>query len=116
MSENNDIKQYEKDFSDEGFWEKVKKYAKKAGSEVIEKALMLYYCFQDSDTPLWAKSVIIAALGYFISPVDAIPDVIPGVGYVDDLGALAAAIASVAVHIKEEHKNKAKELLSQWFD
>lgn len=55
MSENNDIKQYEKDFSDEGFWEKVKRYAKKAGSEVIEKALMLYYCFQDSDTALGKK-------------------------------------------------------------
>ena len=49
----------------------------KAGKEVIEKALILYYCLQDDDTPAWAKTTIIGALGYFISPIDAIPDLVP---------------------------------------
>ena len=64
----------------------------------------------DADTPVWAKGIIIGALGYFISPVDAIPDIVPVVGYTDDLGALAIALAAIAAHIKDEHVAKAKRL------
>jgi len=111
----NQSNEYSKEYSEESFWEKVKKYALKAGKEVIEKALMLYYCLQDKDTPKWAKGVIVAALGYFIFPMDAIPDFTPVVGYADDLGVLVAAFATVATYIKEEHKQKAKETLKTWF-
>jgi uncharacterized membrane protein YkvA (DUF1232 family) len=110
-----DIEKYQKDFSDNEFWEKVKKYAKAAGDNVLEPALRMYYSLQDKDTPVWAKTTIIGALGYFISPIDAIPDLLPVVGYTDDLGVLTAAIAVVAIHIKEEHKIKAKELIKKWF-
>ena len=106
---------YAKDYSDEGFWKKVGEFAKKAGLEVVEKALQGYYALQDSDTPAWAKGVLIGALGYFISPVDAIPDIVPFVGYADDLGVLVAAVATVATHIKEIHKEKTKETLTKWF-
>lgn len=111
MSEN----EFENEFSDDGFWNKVKKFAKTAGEAVIEPALKLYYSAQDPDTPAWAKATIYSALGYFISPIDAIPDITPLIGYADDLGVLVAATAAVAVHIKEEHKKKAKEKLMQWF-
>ena len=53
---------------------------------MIQKALWLYYAAQRPQTPIWAKTTIYAALGYFILPVDIIPDLIPGAGYVDDLG------------------------------
>jgi uncharacterized membrane protein YkvA (DUF1232 family) len=113
MNEFNDG--YAKDYSDEGFWQKVSDFAKKAGCEVIEKALQSYYALQDADTPAWAKGVLIAALGYFISPADAIPDIVPVVGYADDLGVLVAAMATVATHIKDIHKEKAKEKITKWF-
>lgn len=102
-------------YSDESFWEKVKKFAKVAGKEVIEKSLWLYYAAQRPETPLWAKTVIYGALAYFICPVDAIPDVIPVVGFVDDLGALAAALATVAVYINDEVKTKTSVKLKNWF-
>ena len=73
-------------YSDASFWEKLKQYAVVAGREVVETALKLFYCMQDADTPKWAKTVIGGALLYFIMPVDAVPDFLPG-GYVDDLGA-----------------------------
>ncbi len=115
MSELDATNEFSKEFSEESFWEKIKKFALAAGKDVIEKALVLYYCLQDPDTPMWAKAVIIGALGYFISPIDAILDTIPVVGYSDDLGVLALAMASVAIHIKDEHKSKAKEMLKKWF-
>lgn len=110
-----DSKGFEKDFSDDGFWSKVVKYAKAAGQEVIEKALWLYYAAQNSHTPMWAKATIYGALGYFISPVDAIPDITPVVGYSDDLGVLAAAVAAVSMYITDEVKAQAAQKLKDWF-
>ena len=103
------------EYSDSGFWEQVVKYAKIAGKEVVERALRLYYAAQEPNTPTWAKTVIYGALGYFIFPLDAIPDPTPLVGYADDLGVLAAAIATVALYITEEVKQKARQKLRDWF-
>ncbi|WP_225072742.1 YkvA family protein [Desulfuromonas sp. CSMB_57] len=106
---------YEKEFSDSGFWDKIVKYAKAAGEEVIEKALWLYYAAQNPQTPRWAKTTIYSALGYFILPFDVIPDFIPVAGYGDDLGVLAAAIATVSIYITEEVKAQAKKKQKEWF-
>lgn len=107
--------EYTRSYSEESFWDKLLRYAKAAGAEVIERALQLYYAAQDPATPAWARTVIYGAIGYFIFPVDAIPDSIPAVGYVDDLGVLAAAIAAVAMYITPEVKQKAKQKLQDWF-
>jgi uncharacterized membrane protein YkvA (DUF1232 family) len=107
--------QFSAEYSDSNFWEKVKKYARAAGEGVLEPALKMYYAALDQDTPAWAKATIVGALGYFISPIDAVPDLVPVVGYADDLGVLVAALATTSAHIKAEHVKKAKETLSQWF-
>jgi uncharacterized membrane protein YkvA (DUF1232 family) len=102
-------------YSDNSFWKKIKAVAASAGKGITEKVLTLYYCFCDRDTPAWAKTVIVGALGYFIIPLDAIPDITPVAGYTDDLGVIASAFAMVAVHIKQEHVDKTKEKLKIWF-
>jgi uncharacterized membrane protein YkvA (DUF1232 family) len=108
-------KDYSVEFSETSFWQKLTSVAKTAGREIIEKALIMYYATLDKDTPVWAKTVLIGALGYFICPIDAIPDAIPIVGYTDDLGAIAAALSMVAAHIKREHKEMAKRKVEEWF-
>lgn len=102
-------------YSDRRFQDKLVKYAKAAGKQVIEKALWLYYAAQNPATPKWARTVIYGALGYFIFPLDAIPDVIPGVGYIDDLGVLAAALATVAFYITDDIKARAAQKMQRWF-
>lgn len=106
---------FEAGYSDKGFWDKVVAYARVAGKEVIEKALWLYYAAQNPTTPAWAKTVIYGALAYFIFPVDAIPDLTPAVGYVDDLGVLAAAVVTVSMYITDEVKALAAKKLKDWF-
>ncbi len=69
-----DQNEYEEAFSENGFWDKLKRYAKAAGREVVEKALLLYYAMQEEKAPAWAKATIAGALGYFIVPIDAIAD------------------------------------------
>ncbi|GKW48600.1 YkvA family protein [Halomonas sp. NCCP-2165] len=110
-----EIKNHEKNYSDDGFWNKATKYAKKAGEKTLSPALKLYYSAKDPDTPTWAKTTMYGALGYFISPVDGIPDITPVLGYTDDVGVLAGAIGIVAAHIKDEHAEQAMQTLKRWF-
>ena len=97
------------------FWSKAKRYAHIAGYELIEKALWLYYVTQSPGTPAWAKSVIYGALAYFVLPLDAIPDLLPVAGFTDDLGALTAALLSVAPYIDDSVKRRADATLGRWF-
>ena len=105
---------YAKEYSEAGFWSKVRGFAAKAGREVVERALQLYYAAQDPKTPGWARAVIYSALGYFIFTPDAVPDVTPIIGFTDDLGVLAAAIATVALHITPEVRNRARSKSDEW--
>lgn len=111
-----DIVQYGQYYSEESFWEKVTKYAAAIGREVLIKAFQLYYVLDKPDVPKWAKTVIYGAIGYFIFPVDAIPDFIPVTGYSDDLGVLVVAIAVVSTYVDDEVTAKAKESVSHLLD
>lgn len=102
-------------YSESDFWAKVAGTAGQAGRYLIEKALLLFFVLTDGDTPTWAKATVIAALGYFISPVDAIPDLIPVVGFSDDLAILITAIAAVASVTKPEHHRRAEEEVRKIF-
>ena len=106
---------YEKNYSEEGFWSTVKRVAALAGKEVIGHSLVLFYAAQSDKTPLWAKTVIFGALGYFINAIDAIPDLTPVVGFADDLGVLVAAIATVAAFISPSSREQAEAKLQKWF-
>ncbi|MEO0438248.1 MAG: DUF1232 domain-containing protein [Pseudomonadota bacterium] len=106
---------YESAFSDGGFWSKLGDYALVAGREVVEKALLLYYATQNERLPVWAKTAIYGALGYFITLTDAIPDITPVVGYADDLGVLSMALVAVARYLDDDVRSKAAHKAEQWF-
>lgn len=103
------------EYSEDSFWDKINKFAQKAGVKVIYSALLLYYALQNPNIPTKIKTIILGALGYFISPIDVIPDIMPVVGYTDDFGVLLAALAIVAFYIDEESKQKAKAKIIDWF-
>lgn len=85
----------------QGFWQKLWAFAKRAGRPFVETCLLLYYTSQKEELPLWAKLLIYGALAYFISPIDAIPDVLP-LGLTDDLAILSAALATISVFIDDQ--------------
>lgn len=70
-----------------------------------------YYCAIDPETPMKVKMVLFAALGYFVLPVDAIPDVVTGLGFTDDATVLATALGIVGAHINDSHRIAARRLL-----
>lgn len=106
--------QYAQHFSDQGFWNTLTGYARKAGREVVEKALWLYYAARDPRTPAWARNTIYGALGYFILPLDALPDFMPVVGFTDDLAVMAAALVAVSRFIDEPVRQQARTTAKNW--
>lgn len=106
---------YGDNYSEEQLFEKIKKFAKKAGIKVIYAVLLLYYTLEKKDVPVWAKSIIIGSLGYFIFPLDIVPDLMPATGFVDDFGLLCSALFTIAIYIDYEVKEKARKKLKDWF-
>lgn len=107
---------YRKHYSDASYWDKLKRYSKIAGMKVIYPALLLQYLMKSNDVPLKAKLILSAALGYFILPIDFIPDIAPLLGFTDDLGVLLLIIRQMAVYITPEIRKNARTHLHKWFD
>mgnify|MGYP001514346229 FL=1 len=107
---------YKDCYSENDFWKKIRKYAKKAGKELVLNVLKLYYAMALGKASPKQIATIIGALGYFISPIDAIPDVTPGIGFLDDGGVIALAVATLACCSDPEVVAAANAKLKEWFD
>ena len=103
-------------FSKRDFAEKIPRIAKRAGAKLVYAALILYYTLQSDKVSKKDKAIIIGALGYMISPLDANPDAIPIAGLTDDLAVLLYVLKKVWTDIDPEIQAKAKKRLSKWFD
>ena len=120
-SENSDcpvpanIKDYEKHFSFSGLMDKIKETAKKAGLKAIYMALLLYYALESPTITVMDKAIIYGALGYFISPIDIVPDILPLIGLTDDIAVLAWAFSRVKHNVTDMTREKAKTKLKIWF-
>lgn len=106
---------YKKYFSEKSLWQKKSDFASIAGQQVIYAVLLLYYVFNDPNVGIKQKMTIAAALGYFIFPVDAVPDFTPLIGYTDDFGVLIFALTQIFSSITPEIRVKARKKLKEWF-
>lgn len=106
---------YREHFSENGFWRKVSGLPGRIGRDVVLMALTLYALLEDLETPLWAKALAAAALGYLICPVDAVPDCVPFVGYSDDAAAMALLLRQLGAHVTPRIARRAEELMPERF-
>ncbi len=83
---------YEKDvkFVDANIFEKVEKIGKKISFARDIRAVYIY--ITDGRVSWYRKTIVVSALVYFITPIDAIPDISPLIGYLDDLGVITALL------------------------
>jgi uncharacterized membrane protein YkvA (DUF1232 family) len=93
------------------FWRKARRVA--ARLPFVEDLVAAYYCAFDRETPVQAKAALMGALAYFVGPLDAIPDVLPGVGFTDDAAVLLTALRMVAEHVRPEHRAAARVMLAR---
>ena len=83
--------------------------------KAIYYVLLLYYVLMDENTSWEHKGIIIGTLGYFILPVDLIPDLLPAIGFTDDIAALTACLKTIHDNITPSVKKKAMHKLTDWF-
>jgi len=84
-----DLKEDE-EYVDENLWAKLEKSGKKIS---FARDIVALYNFMKDPLVRWhRKAIVIAALIYFIVPIDTIPDLTPFFGYLDDLGVITALL------------------------
>ena len=110
-----ELQKYEQHYSDSSFLDKVTQYGKLIGITALYKAVQLWFVLQKPDVPAGTKAVIMGALGYLIAPLDFLPDLLPVLGYTDDIVAITFALIKVQGYIDEEVERKSKKLLTKIF-
>ena len=110
-----ELQKYEQHYNDSSFLDKVTKYGKLIGITALYKAGQLWFVLQKPDVPARTKAVIMGALGYLIAPLDFLPDLLPVLGYTDDIVAITFALIKVQGYIDEEVERKSKKLLTKIF-
>ena len=90
----NNLQKYADYYNPNALFEKIKNVARKAGVKLVYIVLLLYYSTLDKELPVKDRLKVIAALGYFILPLDLIPDALPG-GFADDTAALIFVLKQV---------------------
>lgn len=97
----------DRDFEEVGFLNKIKTVS----YELALYACELYCVAKHKDCPLKVRAAILAALAYFVSPIDVIPDLIPILGYTDDLAVLTALLETLNQYITPEIRAEAERML-----
>lgn len=93
------------------FWPTVKKALRYI--PFIEEVVAAYYAMLDPRTPAKPRLILIGALAYFVTPFDIVPDILLGLGFVDDISILMAALAAVRSSIRDEHREAARRALAE---
>jgi len=92
------------------FWPTFKKAVRQI--PFARDVVAAFYCAMDPQTPTRVRGVLLAALAYFVMPVDMIPDVFAVIGFSDDVAVLSAAFAMVSRHLKPKHYEAADRALA----
>lgn len=106
-----DFTQY---FSESKLTEKVASIAKKAGATVIYPALLLFELFKSDKVPVEKKMLIIGSLGYFILPIDVIPDGVLGMGFTDDIAVMTMCLRASLEYLTTDIPEAVKAQLHTW--
>jgi uncharacterized membrane protein YkvA (DUF1232 family) len=96
------------------FWRKAKRVA--ARLPFAEELVAAYYCAFDHDTPLHVKVALVGALAYFALPFNAVPRLLPLIGFTEETAVLVTALRLVDGHIRPIHREAARAALARGLD
>lgn len=114
FEEVHEIEKYGTYYSDNRLWKKIERVAKKVGATALLPVFTLYYMLQDDKVSLQHKAYIVGALGYFILPIDLIPDgILPVIGFTDDIAVMTLVLKLVKDSITPEIKARANQRVAE---
>ena len=112
QAEPSDFTKYSSHFSELSFMQKVGRVGELLGDTILMPVLKLYYILMEPSVPKRSKLYIMGALGYFILPIDLLPDFIPGLlGFSDDLIVVGIILRQVRKYETPQIQVKAEHLL-----
>jgi uncharacterized membrane protein YkvA (DUF1232 family) len=91
------------------FWASVRDRA--ARLPFLHDLVAAWFAATDPQMPLQPRATLLAALAYFIMPLDAVPDLLPLIGFTDDAAVLIIALRTVRGQMLAEHWARASDLL-----
>lgn len=94
-----------------GFWSTLKRGARHI--PFVDELVAAYFCALDKRTPTRVRAMLIGALAYFVLPLDAVPDMLLGLGFTDDVTVLLSVLGLVRAHITDEHRAAARRALDE---
>lgn len=97
------------------FFGALRANARRLGGPAVHQLLKLWFAGTSPNTPARVKAVFYGALAYFVMPLDAVPDIIPLVGWGDDMAVVAAALAYASTHIDEAVRERAARMYARIF-
>lgn len=110
------IQEYIQYYDEIQLFDKLGVIGKKIGSKVVFYVLILVILISDTKIPLKVRLVFIAALGYLILPTDLVTDMLPAIGFVDDIAFLSYTISNAREYITPEVQNKARDKMNKWIN
>ncbi|TFH95798.1 YkvA family protein [Porphyromonas levii] len=110
-----DFSKYTAHFSELSFTEKLHRVGMMLGETVLLPLLQLYYIYRSPEVPLKGKLYITGALGYFIFPMDFLPDFLPALfGFSDDIIVIGIVMKQVERYLTPEIDAKARHALTRF--
>lgn len=93
----------------------LKRHFRRVGQQTVYAVLLMVNAFRQKETPGWAKRVIVGTLGYFLAPIDAVPDLSPIIGFTDDFGVVAFGLVTIASYITDDVRIRSRQQVKSFF-
>jgi len=88
---------------------------RRGGRALARPAFECLELLLDANTPPQVRLTVLAALTYLLVPMDLLPDLLPAVGFSDDLVALTTLLGACWRHRTPEIRQRAQRRLDYWF-
>jgi uncharacterized membrane protein YkvA (DUF1232 family) len=111
--ENVRVEKYGKHYNENALWGKLNSLPRSTIRLVLERVLLLRELLFDANTPHWVRGTIIGCIGFVIFPFDAIPDFIPGIGYLDDFAVMGLVLGNLDYLVTDDIKKRVKDRMAE---
>lgn len=91
-----------------GFLRKLGRFAGRLGAPVVRQLYSLYFLWKSPHTPTQTKVIILGALVYFFSPIDAIPDLLGPLGFTDDIAVITLIYSQMKAYLTDDIREQAR--------
>lgn len=111
--ENTRVEKFGEHYNETDLWKKLNSLPRSTINMILERVLLLRELLFEASTPFWVRGTLIGALGYVIFPFDLCPDLIPGIGYLDDIAVMGLVLGNLDHLVTEDIRQRVKKRMSK---